>query len=158
ADGSRARRAAGPRVCARVGARLADAHARPGSRSPLAQQKQGDSAHGAGHVAGPQPAGVGLVSMVGEERVVSLMQRSGETTAPSSDEGHALFVGPRGRGDGFRASVRGHMLELADPGDADGLAPTPDDLFVASIASELAWSARRFLRTRGLPDDVSVSA
>ena len=71
---------------------------------------------------------------------------------------HTLFVIPRGRGDGFQASIRGHVLELADPGSGHALAPTPDDLFVASIASELAWSARRLLRACALPDDVSVSA
>src|SRR5262249_28173752 len=38
------------------------------------------------------------------------------------------------------------------------LAPTPDDLLIASIASELAWTARRFLLAYGLPEDVSVSA
>lgn len=71
---------------------------------------------------------------------------------------HTLFVVPRGRGDGFQASIRGHILELADPSSGSALAPTPDDLFVASIASELAWSARRLLRACGLPDDVSVYA
>jgi uncharacterized OsmC-like protein len=74
--------------------------------------------------------------------------------APTS---HALFVVPTGHGDSFKASVRGHTLELADPKD-HRLAPTPDDLLVASFASDLAWSARRALRVRGLPDDVSVSA
>jgi uncharacterized OsmC-like protein len=71
---------------------------------------------------------------------------------------HALFVSPRGRGDGFRASIRGHVLELADPSSGHALAPTPNDLLVVSIASELAWSARSFLRAEGLPDDVSISA
>jgi hypothetical protein len=71
---------------------------------------------------------------------------------------HELFVIPRGRGDGFRASIRGHILDLADPGSGHALAPTPDDLFVVSIASEIARSARRFLRASGLPDYVSVSA
>jgi uncharacterized OsmC-like protein len=74
--------------------------------------------------------------------------------APSS---HALFIIPTRRGDGFQASIHGHMLELADPTDPR-LAPTPDDLFIASIASDFAWSAQRFLRARGLPDEVSVSA
>jgi uncharacterized OsmC-like protein len=69
-----------------------------------------------------------------------------------------LFVVPRGRGDGFRASIRGHLLELADPNSGHMLAPTPDDLLIASIASDFAWIARRFLRARELPDDVSVSA
>ena len=70
---------------------------------------------------------------------------------------HALFIIPTRRGDGFNASIHGHMLELADPTD-HRLAPSPDDLVVAAIASDLAWSARRFLRAYGLPDDVSVSA
>jgi uncharacterized OsmC-like protein len=69
-----------------------------------------------------------------------------------------LFVIPSGRGGGLRASIRGHVLELADPSSSHERAPTPDDLFIASIASDLAWSARHFLRARGLPDDVSVSA
>jgi uncharacterized OsmC-like protein len=75
--------------------------------------------------------------------------------AASSD---ALFVIPSGRGGGLRASVRGHLLELADPSSGHGFAPTPDDLFIASVASDLAWSARHFLHAHGLPDDVSVSA
>jgi uncharacterized OsmC-like protein len=50
------------------------------------------------------------------------------------------------------------LLELAEPSPAHRLAPTPDDLFIASIASDLAWSARRFLHAHGLPDDVNVSA
>jgi uncharacterized OsmC-like protein len=68
-----------------------------------------------------------------------------------------LFVTPE-RGGGLRASIRGHLLELAEPSPVHQLAPTPDDLFIASIASDLAWSARHLLRVHGLPDDVSVSA
>jgi hypothetical protein len=69
----------------------------------------------------------------------------------------ALFV-TSGRGGGLRASIRGHLLELADPSSGRGLAPTPDDLRIASIASDFAWFARRFLRDRGLDDLVSVTA
>lgn len=69
-----------------------------------------------------------------------------------------LYVTRRGRGDGFEASIRGHILDLADPDSGHSLAPTPDDLFIASIVSDIAWSARNFLRTLDLPDDVSVSA
>lgn len=69
-----------------------------------------------------------------------------------------LYVTRRGRGDGFEASIRGHILDLADPDSGHSLAPRPDDLFIASIASDIAWSARNFLRTLDLPDDVSVSA
>jgi hypothetical protein len=70
----------------------------------------------------------------------------------------ALFVVPARKGATFQASIRGRMLDLADPGSAEWLAPTPDDLFVASIASDFAWLARRFLMSRGLDDYVSVSA
>jgi uncharacterized OsmC-like protein len=76
--------------------------------------------------------------------------------APTSSAG--LFVIPRGRGNGFQATIRGHILDLADPNAGHALAPTPDDLLIASIASRLAWSAGSFLRTHGLPDDVSVAA
>ena len=74
---------------------------------------------------------------------------------PSSSR--TLFVLPRGEGNGFRASVRGHILDLIDPGSY-ALAPTTDDLFIVSIAASLAWAARSFLRAHGLPDYVSVSA
>ena len=38
---------------------------------------------------------------------------NGESRAvPNSS--HALFVIPRGGGDGFRASIRGHILDLAE--------------------------------------------
>jgi len=75
-----------------------------------------------------------------------------------SDSSQSLYVVPRGLGEGFRASIRSHILELADPYSGDALAPTPDDLFVTSLASQLAWSTRALLRARGLPDDVSVVA
>jgi uncharacterized OsmC-like protein len=65
---------------------------------------------------------------------------------------------PSGNGDTFQASIRGHILDLADPASGHALAPTPDDLFIVSIASELAWSARSLLRAHGMPDEVSVSA
>lgn len=79
-----------------------------------------------------------------------------QETAPAS--GHALFVIPTKRGDGFRASIRGHTLELADPDSGHGLAPTPKDLLIAALASDIAWFARRLLRDHGLDDYVSVSA
>ena len=71
---------------------------------------------------------------------------------------HALLVNPHERRDGFWANIRGHTLDLADPSSGHALAPTPDDLFIVSIASEFAWSAQTLLRAYGLPDDVSVSA
>ena len=80
-----------------------------------------------------------------------------DTGATPPAAGQTLFVLPRGRGNGFRASVRGHVLDLIDPGSY-ALAPTTDDLFIVSIAAAVAWSAERFLRAHDLPDYVSVSA
>lgn len=74
---------------------------------------------------------------------------------PSSQ---SLYVVPPKPGADFRASIRGHILELADPNSQYVLAPTPDDLLVASLAAELAWSTRAFLRAHGLPEEVSVAA
>jgi putative redox protein len=95
-----------------------------------------------------------LVASVGVSPHTS--QAASQPKPASSYE--ALFVVPSGRGGGLRAHIRGHWLELADPSSGHGLAPTPDDLFIASIASHLAWSACHFLRDHGLPDDVSVTA
>jgi uncharacterized OsmC-like protein len=81
--------------------------------------------------------------------------RNSHAVAASSN---ALVVSPHERRDGFWASIRGHVLDLADPNSGHALAPTPDDLFIVSIASELAWTARRILRADRLADDVSVSA
>jgi hypothetical protein len=80
---------------------------------------------------------------------------NGDTRAAVTSS-RALFVSPHERRDGFWANIRGHVLDLADP--TSGLAPTPDDLFVVSMGSDIAWSARRFLRASGLPAGVSVSA
>ena len=83
-----------------------------------------------------------------------VFEKVASRAAPSG----ALFVSPLERRDGFWASIRGHVLDLADPSSGHALAPTPNDLFIVSIASDLAWTARSILRTHGLPDDVSVSA
>jgi hypothetical protein len=80
---------------------------------------------------------------------------NGVDVAPATS--HALFIIPTRQGGGFRAGINGHMLDLADPTD-HRLAPSPDDLLIASMAAGLAWFARRFLRAHRLPDYVSVSA
>ena len=71
--------------------------------------------------------------------------------------GNTLRVLPRGEADGFQATVRGYVFELHDP-SSYALSPTTDDLFVVSLAADLAWSARSFLRAHGLPEYVSVAA
>ena len=78
----------------------------------------------------------------------------GHAAAPS---GHTLFVVPRREGSGFQARVRGHVLDLIEP-ESYAHGPTPNDLFVVSLAVALAWSAVSFLRTSGLPEYVSVFA
>ena len=77
---------------------------------------------------------------------------------PKAASSQRLSIEPHVRREGFWASIRGHVLDLADPGSGHGLAPTPDDLFIAAVASGLAWSTRDLLRANDLPDDVSVSA
>lgn len=72
-------------------------------------------------------------------------------------DANAVFIVPRGHGSGFQANVRGHVLDLIEPGSY-ALAPTTDDLLVVSMAAALAWDAQRFLRAHELPDYVSVSA
>jgi putative redox protein len=65
-----------------------------------------------------------------------------------------LHVTHRGD-DRFAISVRGHEL-LVDQPISDGgsdVAPTPTELFVVSLASCVAFYARRFLVRHGLPTD-----
>jgi uncharacterized OsmC-like protein len=59
------------------------------------------------------------------------------------------------RQDRYRIGVRGHEVWVDQPvedGGADS-APTPTELFVAGLASCVAFYAGRFLRRHGLPDD-----
>lgn len=77
---------------------------------------------------------------------------------PESTWSHSIFVNPHERRDGFWANIRGHVLDLGDPNAEPAAVPTPDDLYITSMASELAWTVRTLLRSSGLPDDVSVSA
>ena len=86
----------------------------------------------------------------------AMTQRGAGRQPGNACETNALFVMPTRRGEGFQASVHGRMLDLADPGSDHGFAPTPDDLFILSIASDLAWTARSYLRARGLAGDVGI--
>lgn len=57
--------------------------------------------------------------------------------------------------DRFDIAVRGHVLHVDQPADAGGgdTAPTPTELFVAGLASCVAFYARRYLRRHELPTD-----
>lgn len=63
--------------------------------------------------------------------------------------------GPR-----FRISVRNHEFVVDQPRGVGGedKAPTPTELFVASIASCAAFYGNAYLARRGLPDTVDVIA
>jgi uncharacterized OsmC-like protein len=58
-------------------------------------------------------------------------------------------------GDEFTIGVRGHRLTVDQPVDAGGrdTAPTPTELFVAGLASCVAFYARRHLARHGLPTE-----
>lgn len=64
-------------------------------------------------------------------------------------------------GDRFAIGIRGHVLHVDQP-ETDGgtdTAPTPTELFVASLASCVAFYARRYLHRHNLPEEgLSVSA
>lgn len=58
-------------------------------------------------------------------------------------------------GDQFEIDVRGHRLTVDQPVDAAGQdsAPTPTELFVAGLASCVAFYARRYLARHSLPTE-----
>ena len=62
------------------------------------------------------------------------------------------------KGDRFAIDVRGHVDQPVDDG-GDDTAPTPTELLVASLASCVAFYARRYLKRHDLPEEgLSVSA
>jgi putative redox protein len=64
-------------------------------------------------------------------------------------------------GDRFRIAVRQHTFCVDQPASegGDDTAPTPTELFAASLAACVAFYARRFLSRHGLPvDGLSVAA
>jgi len=58
-------------------------------------------------------------------------------------------------GDRFDIAIRGHVVQVDQP-ESDGgsdTAPTPTELFVASLASCVAFYARRYLMRHDLPQE-----
>ena len=72
----------------------------------------------------------------------------------NGDPATRLTVAYRG-GDRFRIRVRGHDIDVDQPvGDGgEDTAPTPTELFVAGLASCVAFYAGRYLARHGLPAD-----
>jgi uncharacterized OsmC-like protein len=58
-------------------------------------------------------------------------------------------------GDRFAIDVRGHRIHVDQPVDngGDDSAPTPTELFAASLAGCVAFYARRYLARHNLPSD-----
>ena len=83
-----------------------------------------------------------------------------QVAAPSAGDGRGMearFVA----GEVYEVTVRGHRLVVDQPADVGGQdsAPTPTELFVASLASCVAFYAGRFLTRHGYSrDGLAVSA
>jgi len=75
-------------------------------------------------------------------------------TQVDSADGRPMRVEHRG-GDQFDISVRGHVITVDQPvkDGGDDTAPTPTELFVASLASCVAFYARRYLARHSLPTE-----
>jgi uncharacterized OsmC-like protein len=75
------------------------------------------------------------------------------TSVPVTPIAPALRVEHLGE-DRFVIDVRGHRVLVDQPVEMGGAdtAPTPTELFVASLASCVAFYARRYLRRHGLPE------
>jgi putative redox protein len=74
-----------------------------------------------------------------------------------ADEMDVRFVA----GESYEVSVRGHRVLVDQPADAGGqdAAPTPTELFVASLATCVAFYAGRYLTRHGYGrDGLTVSA
>jgi uncharacterized OsmC-like protein len=58
-------------------------------------------------------------------------------------------------GESYAVSVRGHQLMVDQPADSGGMdtAPTPTELFVASLAACVAFYAGRYLTRHGYSRD-----
>jgi putative redox protein len=64
-------------------------------------------------------------------------------------------------GDRFAINIRGHQLHVDQPTDAGGedTAPTPTELFIAGLASCVAFYARRYLARHNIdPAGLAVAA
>ncbi|MFE9651232.1 OsmC family protein [Streptomyces sp. NPDC006365] len=74
------------------------------------------------------------------------------TNQPQNSDVHGFEV-THVEGDAYAVDVRGHQLLVDQPADAGGTdtAPTPTELFAASLATCIAFYAGRYLHRHGLP-------
>ena len=103
------------------------------------------------------------LDLLGDEEHLRWLRRQAVTVtaAPVNDSTAMIRVDHRA-GDRFGIRIRNHVLSVDQPIDAGGedTAPTPTELFVASLTSCVAFYARRYLHrhhfdTTGLVVDAS---
>jgi putative redox protein len=88
------------------------------------------------------------------------MQQAQVTQRPADADAHEMDV-RYVAGESYEVSVRGHRVLVDQPAEAGGLdaAPTPTELFVASLATCVAFYAGRYLTRHGYGrDGLAVSA
>ena len=88
------------------------------------------------------------------------MQQAQVAERPADADAHEMDVRYVG-GESYEVSVRGHRVLVDQPAEAGGLdaAPTPTELFVASLATCVAFYAGRYLTRHGYGrDGLAVSA
>lgn len=88
------------------------------------------------------------------------MQQAQVTERPAGADAHEMDV-RYVAGESYEVSVRGHRVLVDQPAEAGGLdaAPTPTELFVASLATCVAFYAGRYLTRHGYGrDGLAVSA
>lgn len=103
------------------------------------------------------------LDLLGDQEHLRWLRRHAVTvaSAPADDSAAMIRVDHRA-GDRFGIRIRNHVLSVDQPIDAGGedTAPTPTELFVASLTSCVAFYARRYLHrhhfdTTGLVVDAS---
>ena len=88
------------------------------------------------------------------------MQQAQVAERPTGADAHEMDV-RYVAGEPYEVSVRGHRVLVDQPAEAGGLdaAPTPTELFVASLATCVAFYAGRYLTRHGYGrDGLAVSA
>ena len=86
--------------------------------------------------------------------VITVPGSTTPASGPASGDSQPVHVVHRG-GDRFDINVRGHVIRTDQP-DGDGgedTGPTSTELFVASLASCVAFYARRYLNRHNLPTE-----
>ncbi|MGA5710435.1 OsmC family protein [Streptomyces cellulosae] len=102
-------------------------------------------------------SGTSWLSLTAEEarRLAGLLLFQAAAVEPATDEQAGLIDVTPVAGDVFEVRVRGHVLTVDQPRTEGGTdtAPTPVELFVASVASCSAHYAGRYLDRHGLSRD-----